>query len=172
MPPKGIPKAPSCLGAVATHKDGWRVRATIEGRTVNGPVRLQKRDADADLAQARSAQTQDEYSSILKQMRESAQSSSGDAHPVARTVSEALPVAPTPTLSGNEREELTTQEQSQSSGVSQAVATLAPEPSAIGVLPSNTSDDDVFGTGDDATFFAMIDKNIKGGNCSWQPRLD
>ena len=40
-------------------------------------------------------------------------------------------------------------------------ATLAPEPSAIGVLPSNTSDDDGIGMGDDATFFAMIDNHIK-----------
>ena len=86
MPPKGSKKAPSCLGAANLHNSGWRVVATVGGHTVHGPFRLQKRYADADLAQARSAQTQDEYCSILKQMRESAQSSSGDAHPVARPV--------------------------------------------------------------------------------------
>ena len=211
MPPKGSKKAPSCLGAVHLHDNGWRVIATVGGRTVHGPLRLQKRDADADLAQARSAQTQEEYSSILTQMRESGQSSRGGAHSVATTVSEALPVAPTPRLSGNERGDASSSagksaassaakpaasslEDSPSAKASNELsagaagsvssaasssaakpaassATLASEPSAIGVLPSNTSDDDVFGTGDDAAFSAMIDNHVKGeiarGNQDW-----
>ena len=201
MPLKGSKKAPSCLGAVNLHDSGWRVVATVGGHAVYGPIRLQKRDADADLALARSAQTQEEYCSILKQMGESAQSSSGGAQLVAAAVSEALPVAPTPRLSGNERGDASSSAGksaassaakpaassledspsakasnelsasaagSMSSAASSSAAkpaassgTLAPEPSAIGVLPSNTSDDDVFGTGDDATFFAMIDNHIK-----------
>ena len=105
---------------------------------------------------------------MLAQHRES----SSGAHPDARAVLEAVPVAPMPKLSGNERGELTTQEQSQSSGISQPVAALAPEPSAIGVLPASSCDDDVFGTGgDDAAFFAMIDNHIKReiaeGNPDW-----
>ena len=77
MPPKGSKKTPSCLGTVYPHHDGWRVRATIGGRTVCGPYRLERSDADADLSQARGAETHEGYCNILKQLRESAQSSGG-----------------------------------------------------------------------------------------------
>ena len=106
----------------------------------------------------------------LAMLAQRCESSSG-ARPVARIVSEALPVAPTPRPSGNERGELTTQKESQSSSVSQRVATLAPEPSSVGELLSSSSDDDVFGIGDDAACFAMIDNHVKReiarGNQDW-----
>ena len=86
MPPKGAKKPPSCLGAVHLHHNGWRVNTIINSRTVHGPWRLQKRDADADLAYARSTQTQEEYCSILEQLKNTVYWSSlkkrdYDAHP-------------------------------------------------------------------------------------------
>ena len=71
MPPKGTTKSPSCLGAVFPHSDGWRVVATVVGRTVFGPVHVQKRFAEADLARARAAQNQEEYCNILRRLRDS-----------------------------------------------------------------------------------------------------
>ena len=71
MPPKGSTKAPSCLGTVYPIHTGWRVRVNIGGRTVCGPYRWERSDADADLSQARGAETQEGYCNILKQLRES-----------------------------------------------------------------------------------------------------
>ena len=75
MPPKGSQKSASCLGTVYPHHDGWRVRATIGARTVCGPYRFGRGDAEADLSLARRAETHEEYCSILKQLRDSRESS-------------------------------------------------------------------------------------------------
>ena len=101
MPPKGTTKSPSCLGAVFPHSDGWRVVATVVGRTVFGPVHVQKRFAEADLARARAAQNQEEYCNILRQLRDSraeslssvasAASMSRSVAPAAITAQENLP---------------------------------------------------------------------------------
>ena len=86
MPPKGSKKTPSCLGTVSRNHGGWRVQATIRGRRVCGPTRLQRSDADADLSRARGARTHEGYRIILKQLLESRQSSgSGSATPPAHS---------------------------------------------------------------------------------------
>jgi len=78
MPPKGAERSPSLLGNAQPHDAGWRVRAMISGRDVYGPYRTQKAEAERDLVHARSAQTQEEYYTILKQLHESKRS--GGAH--------------------------------------------------------------------------------------------
>ena len=86
MPPLGSKKSPSCLGTVSRNHGGWRVQATIRGRRVCGPTRLQRSDADADLSRARGARTHEGYRIILKQLLESRQSSgSGSATPPAHS---------------------------------------------------------------------------------------
>ena len=66
MPPKGFRKAPWLLGNIESKGNGYRVIAQVEGRNVFGPYHSQEIKADADLAQARSASTQEEFCRILK----------------------------------------------------------------------------------------------------------
>ena len=68
--PYGTCKPVSQLGSVRSHGNGWRVVATIEDRTICGPYRVNKSDADIDLNQVRTAKTRREYAGILWQLKE------------------------------------------------------------------------------------------------------
>ena len=58
--------AVSQLGTISVHSHGWRAQARMGGIRINGPTRLHKREADADLEQARAAQTEEQYRDILR----------------------------------------------------------------------------------------------------------
>ena len=62
-------KSLSLVGRCQRHSKGWRASAKVGGRTINGPTRLNERDADADLKEARTAQTREEYRRILGQLQ-------------------------------------------------------------------------------------------------------
>ena len=62
-------KSLSIVGRCQRHSKGWRASAKLGGRTINGPTRLNERDADADLKEARTAQTREEYCHILRQLQ-------------------------------------------------------------------------------------------------------
>ena len=62
-------KSLSLVGRCQRHSKGWRASAKVGGRTINGPTRLNERDADADLKEARTAQTREEYCHILRQLQ-------------------------------------------------------------------------------------------------------
>ena len=63
-------KPVSQLGTTRAHGNGWRVVASIEGRAICGPYRVNKSDADIDLNQVRTAKTRREYAGILWQLKE------------------------------------------------------------------------------------------------------
>ena len=74
MPPKGAKKAPSHVGSVQCRDQGFRVAARIDGRYEYGPYRTTREEADTDLAQAQSTQSQEQYRNILAHLREVANS--------------------------------------------------------------------------------------------------
>ena len=76
-------KTVSQLGTIRLESNGWRVTAGVEARlragkllcrNAYGPTRLCKRDAEADLKQARTAKTREEYRDILRQLHKIARS--------------------------------------------------------------------------------------------------
>ena len=67
---RGNRKPVSQLGTTRAHGKGWRVVASVKDRTVCGPYRVNKSDADADLMQARTAKSQEDYDGILRRLKE------------------------------------------------------------------------------------------------------
>ena len=99
MPPKGSKSAPSELGRVFPHGNGFRVQATVSGVPEKGPYRSTRARANVDLRQAQSAQTHEEYVSILEQLRREADllapanASSGDVSGVVQPAAGAKAMA-------------------------------------------------------------------------------
>ena len=67
MSPKGQKKNPRDMGGVHLEGNFWLASARIDGRTIRGPPRLERGEADADLASAQKASTQAEMQHILLQ---------------------------------------------------------------------------------------------------------
>ena len=66
-------------GHVRLSGGGWQVKASVGYRAIYGPYRAHKSEADADLKQARTAKTREEYRSILSQLKQATQfTASGD----------------------------------------------------------------------------------------------
>ena len=63
-------KPVSHLGTTRAHGNGWRVVATMKNLTICGPYRVNKSDADADLIQARTAKSREEYDRILRRLKQ------------------------------------------------------------------------------------------------------
>ena len=67
MAPKQVPI--SELGAPASHGNGYRAQANINGIIVFGPQRATKKEAEADLALARQSTSRDAYARCFQEMR-------------------------------------------------------------------------------------------------------
>ena len=63
MPPPS--KSVDCLGTVAGHGNGWRARAKMDGRNVDGPQRATQSEARTDLERARQCKSRTEMSKYL-----------------------------------------------------------------------------------------------------------
>ena len=113
-------KAVSELGTVAEHGNGWRAWVKLGcDRVVFGPThygRAGRREAEADLAQARQASTREEMQSCLQNLRDGAARA---AMPSAATSGVAQSAAGTPPLQGRTQS-------SDSSGVEQPAAIQGP----------------------------------------------
>ena len=70
-------KPVSQLGTTRPHGNGWRVIATIEDRTICGPYRADKIDAEMDLKRARTAESREDYAVILSQLKGKTQAKTG-----------------------------------------------------------------------------------------------
>ena len=69
MPPKGAKQPPARLGNIRYRRGWWLVEAEINGHKVYGPERHQKADAEADLLEAQTSQTQEEYRNVLLRLQ-------------------------------------------------------------------------------------------------------
>ena len=57
------------IGAPAENRNGWRAQVKIGDRTIRGPQRATKKEAEADLALARQSTSRDAYARCLQEMR-------------------------------------------------------------------------------------------------------
>ena len=109
MPPKGSrsKSAPSELGRVFPHGNGFRVQATVSGVPEKGPYRSTRARANVDLRRAQSAQTHEEYVYILEQLRREANllapanASSGDVSGVVQPAARAKAMAQSAKMSSS-----------------------------------------------------------------------
>ena len=107
MRSKGSKSAPSGLGRVFLHGNGFRVQATVNGATERGPCRSTRAKANVDLRRAQLAQTHEEYAYILVQLRREANllapanASSGDVSGVVQPAARAKAMAQSAKMSSS-----------------------------------------------------------------------
>ena len=73
MPPKRSQKSVAQRGSVSQRQGGFRVQASIGGRTHIGPSRATKAEANCDLRAAQAASSETEYCDVLQRLRENSQ---------------------------------------------------------------------------------------------------
>ena len=109
--------SPQSLGCVAQHGCGWRAQLAFDGKKIRGPLRAEKKAAEADLTQAQAAGSRASMQQVLEalktQVREDSQSSASGVPPPIPNEETSASGVPPPTANDGEppptaKDEITT----------------------------------------------------------------